>query len=437
MEKFVCNHCGHKFEHEPAENLACPKCYWSTSVRPEKNLFENGSGGDTSSPIPFRTAPQNIEPLVPLEPRNFGPILRWAGGILFVLLFMAIISFAWRHLRKQDEIIKKIETKNAEEIATRAPEMMLTPDKQEILNRVVTFDPQRPLSGKEKELLGPRFIFRSRGARGIPTTPWTEKEFETFLKTQQAHYKITLGWSYERKLREIFKTHSVAATHAFEAKDYLKARDEWIRSLAFPIYQDNVPRHRGVVLTMLRPYINDTLAKIGAMNTSLMGSDLAGFESKIKSDYDHLTSLLKEESWDEANAKILELKIKLQEAGKQVQPSTPPALPPDISKVDTDIREVLLLQVAPAHVSAPDWDTLQQDLAAKERLIQSRLPGAVDEALSNYQAAQLFIKNKSWEQAREELRKIDVPEEWAQDAREKIAVLDQLMQIRADTQETK
>ncbi len=436
MEKFVCSHCGNRFEHEPAESLACPKCFWSTSVKPEneERHTEGAAGPMTAAPVP---QPSVFEPPLALETRNSGGLLRWAGGIVFALFFIGIIIFALGHVKKQDEILRKIETKNAREIATQAPELTLTPGRQEILNRVVSADPKRPVSEKEKEVLSPRFFFRSRAARGIPTTPWTEKEFDEFLKTQQANYRVPLGWSYERKLKEIFKTYSLAGARAFEAKDYLKARDEWIRSLAFPVYQNDVPRHRGVVLTMLRPYINDTLAKIGAMNTTIVGTGLADFETKIKSDYDHLIELLKKESWEEANAKVLELKSKLQGADKLPKTANPPALPQEISKVDSDIRDVLSSQVAPAQASAPDWESLGGDLAEKEKVIQSRIPGAMDQASRSYEAAQLFIKNKNWEQAKEELGKIEWPEELAQDAREKIKVLDQLLQIRADTQDAK
>ena len=427
MEKFVCTHCGNHFEHEPAETLVCPKCYWSTSVKSE--LEETPGSSAAGQTRPSKTATLEKE-------SSRGPWF-WVGGMLFVLLLVGIAYFALSHLKKQDEILHKIETKNAEVIRTQAPELTLSPAQQEILEREVSLAADRPVTEKEKEILSPQFSFRSHGAQGISAPPWNEKEFEAFLKNQEAQYKLPLEWSYRRKLKQLFRDHYLPAAAAFEAKDYLSARDGWIRSLTFPVYGNDIRKHRGVVLTMLRPFINDTLAKIGSMNASLTGSDLFAVEGKIKSSYDTLAGLLQKESWEEANAKILELKNQLEETDKLPKAVNPPPLPKEIALVDSDIREVLLAQVAPAQTSAPDWETLRQDLSAKERIIQAHLPGTLESISRQYGSALLLIKNKSWQEAKEELEKIDYPEEFALDAREKIKVLDQLLHISADTQKEK
>ena len=417
MEKFVCTHCGNHFEHEPAESLVCPKCFWSTSVKSEKE----------------ETATKTVA----LEPEPSRGTWFWGGGVLFILLLVAVSLFAVRHVKKQDEILQKIETKNAQVIATQAPELALGPEQQAILERVVSLEPQRPLTDQEKEVFGPRFSLRSRGSLGIPTPPWNEKEFETFLKAQEAHFQVSLEWSYWRKLKQLFNQHYLPAAQAFEAKDFLKARDEWIRSLTFPVYGNDIRKHRGVVLTMLRSFVNDTLAKIGTMNASLVGSELYSAEGKVKGAYENLLELLEKQSWEEANAKVLELNGWVADAEKLPKAVAPPPLPKEVAQVDSDIREVLLAQVSPTQSTVPDWDGLRQDLAAKEKAIRGRLPGTLEAASKQYESAVSLIKNKSWQEAREELEKIEYPEEFARDARDKIKVLDQLLHVRADTQKEK
>ena len=427
MEKFVCTHCGSHFEQESAASVICPKCSWSTSVQKEIETMKIPGG----SPKPGFPNTATVENETSRDPWT------WGAGILFVFVLIAVSFFALRHLKKQNEILQKIKSKNAQILAAEAPELTLGSNEQQILNRAVSVQAQRPVTDPEKEILAPRFAFRSRGAQGIPTPPWSELEFGAFLKAQEAQFRMTFEWSYRRKLTQLFKQYYLPATGAFEAKDFLKARDEWIRSLTFPVYQNDIRKHRGVALTMLRPFINDTLAKIGSMNASLTGNDRYALEGKLRASYNDLTDLLAGQSWEEANAKVLDVKNLIAEAEKAPPAANPPPLPKEVALVDQDIREVLLAQVAPAETSAPDWDTLRADLAVKERVIHSHLAVSLEVASKQYESALALIKNRSWAEAKEELTKIDYPEELAQDAQEKIKVLDQLMHVSADTQKEK
>ena len=426
MEKFICMHCGNHFEGQPSDSVICPKCSWSTSVRKETETLK------TSAEFPRPEFSRSVT-ATSETPVSRG-LWAWAGGMILILLLAGISLFAFHHLKKQNEILKKIESKNAQVIAAQAPELEIAPEQREILDRAVSIPMEGPVTDQEKEILTPRFNFRSQGAQGIPTPPWNEKEFEAFLKAQQAQYRMTFEWSYHRKLAQLFKQHYLPATQAFEAKNPLKARDEWIRSLAFPVYENDIRKHRGVALTMLRPFINDTLAKIGSMNASLTGSGLYALEEKAKTSYDALADLLAKQSWEEANAKLLELKNQIAETEKLPPAANPPPLPKETALVDQDIREVLLAQVAPAQTSAPDWAALRAELAAKENVIQSHLPASLEAVSKQYESVLQLIKNKSWAEAKEELQRIEYPGELAQDAREKIKVLDQLMQVSADTE---
>lgn len=420
MEKFVCTHCGHHFEKEPSETVICPQCSWSTSVKKEE---------ESKKPVVNSVRP--IEKTIDQPSKQ--PWL-WLGGVLFVVLLIGVSSFALRHLKKQDEILKKIKSKNAEVIATQAPELNLSDADREILNRKVSISSNRPLTEKEKEILIPRVALRSRIPQGVAVPPWDQKHFEAFLKEIELQHQIPLDRSYRRKLVNLFRDHYLAAASAFEAKDYLKARDEWIRSLVFPIYRNNIEKHRGVMLTMLRPYINDTLSKIGAMNASLTSETLYGGEQKIHSAYQTLGELVEKSSWEEANAQVFELSKLLDELGKAPEPTSPPALPKEIASIDPDIRDVLLTQINPVESSVPDVASLRQDLAAKEKVIQSRLPETIEARVKQYEEALSDIQSGNWPAAKEVLRKIDFPEELAEDAHAKLEILDKLTSPSLDSQ---
>lgn len=413
MSQYLCTHCEHRFESEPAEGIICPKCFWSTSVKKEESA---------PPPVP---KPQGVGPVVQ-ESSSPPRFLFWAGGGALGLVLLGVSFFAVRHLQKQDDLIHKIEIRNSEVIASQAPELALLPEQQEILNRKVTPAPNSPLSESETKVLGRRLPIRSPASKGIQTPPWSEQEFETYLKGEEARYQIPLERSYRRKLKQIFRNHYLAAAQAFEARDYLKARDEWIRSLAFPVYQNDVPKHRGVVLTLLRPHINDTLSKIGMMNTLLAQSDLSKAEAKIQATYKDLHELLAKQSWEEASAKMLELENELKGVEKVPRSASPPPLPDETSLVDSDIREVLLAQVAPQQGSSPDWDALRQDVAEKSRIIQARVPAHLEEVQKRYAEALSLIQVHDWRGARELLERIDFPEELAEDARAKIQVIDSI-----------
>lgn len=358
-----------------------------------------------------------------------------SGGVLFAFVLLGVSVFAFRHLKKQDEILQKIESKNAQVIAQEAPELTLSGEDREVLNRKINLETAPVLTDTEKQTLQHRILLQSRLPQGIPTPPWEEKQFEEFLKGEELRYQLPLERSYRRKLKQLFRGHYAPAAQAFEAQDFLKARDEWIRSLGFPVYRNDVTKHRGVVLTMLRPFVNDTLSKIGSMNTSLVGKDLHTREEEIRSVYENLQDLLGKSAWEEANAKVLELTKKLEGIEKLPQEVNPPGLPKEIELVDADIREVLLAQVAPVQPSLPDWEVLREDLRAKEKIIQNQLPEGWKAVRKQYDQALFLLQNKNWGEAKELFQRIDSPEALAEDARAKIAVIDKLVRPSLDSQD--
>ncbi len=419
MEKFICEHCGHRFESEPVESIVCPNCSWSTSVKKEEAERPKIVTPKAAPPSRPQTSSASSAP-----PRPF--VL--GGGALLILVLVGVAIFAAQHLLKQDQIIQKIESKNADEIASQAPELALLPAEQEVLNRKISLETDRPLTEAEKQTVNRRIPLRSRSVRGLPTPPWDELQFEAFLKSQELQYKLPLEWSYRRKLKSIFKLHYVAAAAAFDEKDHLKSRDEWIRSLAIPVYKNNIQKHRGVILTMLRPYINDTLSRIGLLSALLTEKESSA-EERVKENYAALLELLQNQSWEEANAKLLEIQKDLESLEKtgQAAPAAPPPLPPEINQVDADIREVLLSQAAPSQWMGRDWEVFRQDLLAKERVVQGHLPATFEAVRSDYHKALSFIESGNWAEARELLQKIQFPPELVEDARAKIEILNKLI----------
>ncbi len=429
MEKFVCTHCDHHFESEPAENLVCPNCYWSTSVKKE----QTSPSPEKVLPLPKKEAPLvNPFTLSGAEPER--PWL-WVGGVLFILFLAGIAVWAVGHLRSQDKFLQKIKTENAKVIAANQPELALGPEERALLAEKVPVLPVSPLTEKESQVLAPRMPLRSRLPQGLSMPPWDSKQFEEFLKGIQVQYQLPLEWSYRRKLLQLFRNHYLTASAAFEAKEFLKARDEWIRSLAFPVYRNDLQKHRGVVLTMLRPYINDVLSKIGAMNIALRGGSAASGEQAIQAAYQALQELIAKESWDEANAKILEISKLLDRYEPSPSGVVPPPLPKETALVEPDIQEVLIAQTAPAPSAVPDLAVLRADLTEKEKVIQSRLPEALEAVQKRYDEAIALIKNGNVMEAKEILKKIEYPKALAQDARAKVRILDKITRPPVDSQE--
>lgn len=427
MGKFLCEHCGHRFESETKESVVCPNCFWSSSVKEEEAKSSRITIEESRSKSPFLST----RGASPTLPRTFVV----GGGVLLVFALVGVIFFAAQYLLKQDQMIQRIASKNAREIASQAPELALLPEEKEVLNRKIVLSPDRKPSPAEKEVLERRIPLRSRSVPGLPTPPWDELQFETFLKSQEFEYKLPLERSYRRKIKNLFKLHYVTATAAFDQKDFIKARDEWIRSLAFPIYKNNVEKHRGVILTMLRPYINDTLSRIGLLNAILVEKE-SSLEAKIKADYGLLLELLQKGLWEEANAKLLELQKDAEHLDKtQGESQAPPPLPKEINLVDADIRQVLLSQAAPTRGINPGWEMLRRDLVEKEQIIQNYLLETLESVQADYRKALSFIESGNWAAAQGLLQNIRFPAELAEDARAKIKILDKLIPLASTSPE--
>ena len=248
------------------------------------------------------------------------------------------------------------------------------------------------------------------------------------LSEQERAYQISLPRSYHKKLEAIFIEKYLRAEGAFNQGLLLQARDLWIESLAFPVYGDNLQKHRAVALTMLKPLVNDTLAKIGALNSSLTEKVVREREEKVQGLYHETLRLIQERSWQEALSKIgfIEDQMKAFEDPKNLELSPPP-YPTSINSVDADIRAALfdIFQISVSSVA--NFEPLKADLLKKKVLLEGLDPTRIEQGRSHYAQGMAFIKNSDWRQARDKFSQVNAPDPLVKDAQRKIQILDKIL----------
>lgn len=442
MTQYHCNHCGRKFEAEEKENLECPGCFWSTSVVKEEDRAE---------------AEKNKAPIAESARPNFSlsglaPVLRLLGIIaaVIILFFASIwifkpfiqavgrrgksiqLSFKEQAEHQKPQKEKKQTVKKGGKILS--PFEKLSEEEKNILNRKVQLSADRPVSPEEQKILDLRAPFQTGIVEKIPSQSWTFEKFKGMIAEQERFYKVPLPRSYKSKLEDLFKAKYLAAEEAFKAGNIGQARDLWVESLAFPVYLNNLARHRGVVLTMMRPFINDTLSKIGAINSSLVEGTVRQKEQQLSEVYGKLLGLTKEHSWAEASAAILEVEKKLEELEKpdRIAGSAPP-YPAAIAQVDADIQATLAAIISPPVPGIADLDPIRMDVRAKRRVVESFMAPNVEAAETQYLEALDFIQKQNWLEAEKRLRGIESPIALAQDAAEKVKLLKKLQETALDS----
>ena len=89
--RFVCDHCGKKFELETPEAKECPFCFWTSSVKREDVL----ASGKKSAPQPSQKgfAPRTRKPSSGNFSRNLIYLLR---ALLFLVLLAAVGFLAYK-----------------------------------------------------------------------------------------------------------------------------------------------------------------------------------------------------------------------------------------------------------------------------------------------------------------------------------------------------
>lgn len=428
--RFICTHCGHKFEAEEKDGLECPLCFWSSSVKKEEDLQD-----ETSPP----------------EARDFSAV-SGAGGSsaaakwvsLFFLLITAAVfgTLIFFSIRYQDVLKSKNPFRNVAigkflpkagetpplKSVQGAASPLLTEEEKAVLTRSLEISADRPLAEEEKKVLENFAGFNTGIVERLPSQPWTLENFQELIKSQETAYKVPLPRSYKKKLEAGFQQHYLPGKDAFEAGDLLSARNHWTDALVFPIYANDVQKHRGVALTMLRSFINDTLAKIGAVNATLIEKRVREKEAETTRAYQTFNRQLSQKNWTQTLESLSRVERLLEEFENPASlAGAVPGYPPSIAEVDADVRGTLteLLDVPPPPVAA--FEAVRQDLAGKRKVIESFLPERLEEVRKKYQAGLEAAGRQSWQEAEEHWRGIDAPPDLVRDVQAKRAILKKLM----------
>lgn len=443
--KWICNHCGHRFEAEEKPDMACLSCFWSSSLVKESDQSHIlSSVNSAKTEKKFTTA-------IPAKKFSAGVFLPWIkAGIL--LLVIALFLFAasrtlqpqmkgmedWWSAKTQKINLKpnwnlpgtaKEEKKeNLQAPAGAAPAaQLISAEEKKILETPLILDAHRAPSSEELALLKRQVPLKTGVVESLPSPAWTLDRFKKFLDEQQRFYRVPLPGSYQRKLEKLFERNAVPAQAAFEKNDFLQARDLWVASLAFPIYSNNIQKHRGVALTMMRPLINDTLSKIGALNGILFSQNERELEIQLSQEYQKLFSSIEAKSWSEALAHIHESEALMQKIVQSQKSKSPlPSYPAAIAQVDEGIQAALAQLLNPSPASQGDFNALLQDLTVKSMVLNGFTEEGLKQAYQKYNEAMEQIKVENWANAEKLLREIQYPLELIQDAKAKQLVLKKL-----------
>lgn len=450
--KFVCGHCNHRFEAEAKDGLECPLCFWSSSVTREEDA---AASSKTSS---LKAAHLPAKPF-----KGFSHEI-WVG-LFFVVITFAILglivvfasrfkeafhgkSFSLSVAAKKDKTSDQAESEKQSpgalpgSLSAAQPDLNAsTPEEKAVLERRLNFSTDRALSEEEKKILEHRASFSTGINENLPSQSWTLEKFQQVLKEQQDFYKVPLSRSYVHKLEKVFNENYLPANAVFEKGELLKARDLWLGALTYPIYGNDIKLHRGVVLTMLRSFINDTLSKIGAINHVLVEKETRDKETKVSGGYQALFDGIQKKDWQTVVSEITALSSLLDELeNPKKQTSQAPAYPVSLmALVDDGIRATLIeqLQVPPPPMAS--LNTIRADIEQKVNVAESFLPVRLQEMQGKYDEGLAAVDRKDWFQAEQKFREVRFPLALFQDAQEKAGILKKLQntQMGTDTKDAR
>ena len=431
--KFYCTNCRHRFEAEEKEGLECPQCLWTTALQKEEDSQNAGPGPTIKEPAAVKLSVKIPALHVPPAAGRFALLFLMvaavgAGVFLGGQWFLTSAGRFWE--TKQREVVEPSKSQAVSQKnppAVPVPVLALIEGEKEILYREISLPAQRVLSAEEKKVLQRVIPFRTGLVEKLPSQTWSLENYKKMIAEQEKFYKITFPGSYKGKLEDLFNQKYVPGDEAFQKGDLLQARNDWVESLTFPMYGKDLQKHRGVALTLIRPFINDTLSKIGAINTALVEQTIRQKESAISAKYQELFPLLAQESWDEALGVIAETEKMITELdSRSPLAAAAPYYPATVQQVDPDIRATLFDLLAPPEPAVMDVNPLVRDLSDKKILIESLQPDGIKRAEETYRRALELIRQQKWEEAEQLLRQIAFPPELVSDASEKVKILKKL-----------
>lgn len=427
LVKYACTHCGRRFDAEEAEHLECPGCFWSTSVkRAEDAEREEKKASKSGQAFKF----------------TFHP---WMGAVAVVLGIVIIFSLlatgayaVWPSVQswfgaKKSTFVPKTSPQQplAKPVEMVFDAELLTESQKKILNQKPELPRIPSPTEAEMKILQSHASFQTGLVEKLPSQMFTLDQFKELIKNQEQAYRMPLPWSYRGKLEKVFKEKYIPGTQAFEKGDLVQARNLWMESIIFPVYANDVRKHRAVVLTMLRPFINDTLSKIGAINTILVERQIRDQEKDISESYEAIFPLIEDQDWSDAYQAVLTLEMSVNSLqNPDNQKVSPPPYPPTVSQVDDDIRYVLMQILTPPAPAVADAEALRQDLVGKKQVLEAYLLENVQKSQKYYDEAYEKIQAKDWAAAEGLLVQVQVPSELREDARKKLEILQQIKKVK-------
>lgn len=449
--RYLCTNCRHRFEAEEKENLDCPSCLWSTSVKKEEDV--------RAAEEVFKSVAGSYKKT---QHHSFVPAFLWTKlrffltivAVLVLLVFAVLsgISFMKKFVSgpSKKTLPGAVEIQGAAGKSAKGGSVSggkaagvevpgpgapggvssLSESEKSVLYGQIQISEARQISQEEKQILDHPISFETGIVEKLPSQTWTLENFKQMVAEQEKFYKITLPGGYKGKLDDVFKKHYLPAADAFNAGDLLRARDLWVESLAFPVYGNDVRKHRGVVLTMLRVFINDTLSKIGAINGTIVEKTVREKEGALSRAYQELGELFKKPVWPKAFAKAQEIEKMMVELNRpELLKGSAPSYPAFMNQVDQDIQATLFNILTPPSPSVVDLAPIEQDIQAKKRVIQGFLPENLAAVQKSYDEALQLIREKRWAEAVEKLKAIAYPPALAKDAAKKVKILQKLTRI--------
>ena len=432
MTPYVCTHCGRHFEAEEKEILECPGCFWSTSVKKEEEWVE----AKKEASVAQTGASEGPKLTFRIPARFMAGLLLVIGACVILFLGLPRLKSVFEKKsgngitvpRPVEKMPSKSFLRKSKNHAPPSPLDPLTEEEKNILQRRLQVSADRPLDEEEKKIIGAQVSFKTGFSEKLPSQTWTLDGYKQMIAQQERTYKVSLPRSYKKKLEELFQAQYVPASEAFKNGEILKARDLWAASLAFPIYSNDIHRHRGVALTMLRPFIADTLSKIGAINSASIEKTVRTKEEEVSSAYAKLAELISKKSWQDSLAQTASIR-KLLEAfadPEKLAGGQAPAYPASVNQVDQDIQATLFELLKVPTPAMADLEPIRRDIGLKEKLIETFISERLQSIQAKHDEALDAIRQGRWQEAETKLRAIDSPPSYFKDAQEKIRILKKL-----------
>ena len=281
----------------------------------------------------------------------------------------------------------------------------------------------RPLDEDEEAILKKQVSSPAQLVQKPKLSAWKKKDFEAMLENDQKKRKIYMGWAYNRSLVKTFDDNYPKAMEAFEHGDYILARDLFFKSLSFPVYRNEVQFHRAVALVILRPYVNDVIAKIATLNQYLLSQSLLIDVRSLSQSYEGLFAVLELHEWERAFQIIGELKKQIDALENRPQ-GAEVVYPPSFNALDAELQGAIRSEASPKPEGAVDLKALKIDLELKEKAVHQNTTEELLKIQKQCEEISRLLVEGNLEQALDRLRDIEYPAEVADQARKKIAFIE-------------